>query len=126
MPIPIPLDHVIDRVRADGKDTERRTLETLTGVSLSGQEARAAWPKILEHKWYMSECMGRDVGLRVAAVDFFEHVQPLPRSGAATMRAPMRARSIGRALLADPVQWLERVLSDFTRTLGGLGTLLLG
>ena len=116
MLIPIQLDYVVDRIRRDDREVERRALKQLAGVSLEGDEARALWPRILEHKWYMSERMGRDVGLRVAAVDFFEYVQPLPRSGADAMRAP----------LADPVAWLERVLSQFTRALGAIVGISLG
>ena len=62
-----------------------RAVRKLAGVRLSEREARAAWPRILDHKWYMGERLGRDVGLRVAAVDYFENVEP-PRT-----RAPRRA-----------------------------------
>lgn len=67
----------------------RRSLRQLAGVELSAAEARAVWPSVLEHKWYLGERLGRDVGLRVAAVDFFENVHPAPR------RAPARAHSGG-------------------------------
>lgn len=77
MAIPYRLDYVIERLTADN-GSERRTLRSLAGVSLTSDRARAAWPKVLEHKWYMSERMGRDVGLRVAAVDYFENVERVP------------------------------------------------
>jgi hypothetical protein len=64
----------------------RRSLRRLAGVELSAAEARAAWPSVLEHKWYLGERLGRDVGLRVAAVDYFENISPAPR------RAPARFR----------------------------------
>jgi hypothetical protein len=67
----------------------RRSLRKLAGVELSAREARDVWPSVLEHKWYLGERLGRDVGLRVAAVDFFENVHPAPR------RAPARAHSGG-------------------------------
>lgn len=76
MTIPYKLDYVIERLAADN-GSERRALRSLAGVSLTGDQARAAWPKVLEHKWHMSERMGRDVGLRVAAVDYFENVERL-------------------------------------------------
>lgn len=57
----------------------RRYLRKLTGVRLSVQEAEAVWPRILEHKWYLGELLGRDVGIRVAAVDYFENVEPPAR-----------------------------------------------
>ena len=67
----------------------RRSLRRLAGVELSASEARAVWPSVLEHKWYLGERLGRDVGLRVAAVDYFENIQPGAR------RAPVRARAGG-------------------------------
>jgi hypothetical protein len=67
----------------------RRSLRQLAGVELSASEARAVWPSVLEHKWYLGERLGRDVGLRVAAVDYFENVGPTPR------RAPAHAKSGG-------------------------------
>ena len=57
----------------------RRSLRRLAGVELSAAEARAVWPSVLEHKWYLGERLGRDVGLRVAAVDYFENIQPAAR-----------------------------------------------
>lgn len=67
----------------------RRSLRKLAGVELSASEARAVWPSVLEHKWYLGERLGRDVGLRVAAVDYFENVQTAPR------RAPARSHGGG-------------------------------
>ena len=57
---------------------EQKVLKELAGVKLRPAEARAEWPRVLEHKWFFSERMGRDVGLRVAALDYFENVR-LPR-----------------------------------------------
>jgi hypothetical protein len=73
MPIPLTLDHVIARLQDLGR--EREVLRDLCGVRLSRREAQAVWPAVLEHKWLLSERLGRDVGLRVAAVDYFENVQ---------------------------------------------------
>jgi len=63
----------------------RRSLKELAGVKLSASEAAHVWPQVLEHKWYLGERLGRDVGLRVAAVDYFENISR-PRS-----RASLRA-----------------------------------
>ena len=60
----------------------RRALRQLAGVELSASEARAVWPSVLEHKWYLGERLGRDVGLRVAAVDYFENIRR-PQASAA-------------------------------------------
>lgn len=67
----------------------RRSLKELAGVRLSASEACDVWPQVLEHKWYLGERLGRDVGMRVAAVDYFENVHR-PRR-----RTWLRAKSGG-------------------------------
>lgn len=76
--IPFRLDYVIEKSIGDGVCEEQEVLKELAGVRLPSAEARAEWPRMLEHKWFMSERLGRDVGLRVAALDYFENVR-LPR-----------------------------------------------
>lgn len=74
MPIPFKLDYVIDSAIQPQLTDVQRTLNALAGVNLSAPEARAVWPRIREHKWYMSERLGRDVGWRVAVIDYFENI----------------------------------------------------
>ena len=74
MTIPFKLDYVVERVLADA-ESEGQKLNAAAGMRLLSLEAREVWPQVLEHKWYMSERLGRDVGLRVAAVDYFENVR---------------------------------------------------
>ena len=76
--IPFKLDYVIEATLAGGEIEEQKVLKELAGVRLSATEARAEWTRVLEHKWFVSERLGRDVGLRVAALDYFENVR-LPR-----------------------------------------------
>ncbi len=76
--IPFRLDYVIEKTVGGGECEEQKVLKELAGVKLRPAEARAEWPRVLEHKWLMSERLGRDVGLRVAALDYFENVR-LPR-----------------------------------------------
>ena len=83
--IPFKLDYVIDRVLAEGSGEEQKVIRELAGVRLNPTEARAEWPRVLEHKWFVSERLGRDVGLRVAALDYFENVR-LPRHTRAGQR----------------------------------------
>ena len=78
MPVQFKLDYVIERMLAGQPAGEQRLLNRLSGARLSAAEARALWPRVLEHKWYVSERLGRDVGLRVAAIDYLENVR-LPR-----------------------------------------------
>ena len=63
-------------VSAKRPESQKRALRKLAGVKLSASEADVAWPRVLDHKWFLSERLGRDVGLRVAAVDYFENIQP--------------------------------------------------
>ena len=58
---------VVKEVVSRYLNSRRRAIRRLAGVSLSEAEARAAWPRILDHKWYVSERLGRDVGPHVAA-----------------------------------------------------------
>jgi Domain of unknown function (DUF4032) len=74
MPVPFKSDHVVEQVPADD-GSETQELKSVVGVELSSVEAREVWPQVLEHKWYMSERLGRDVGLRAAAVDYFTNVR---------------------------------------------------
>jgi hypothetical protein len=76
--IPFKLDYVIESTLADVPNEEQKILKELAGIRLPAAEARAEWPRVLEHKWFVSERLGRDVGLRVAALDYFENVR-LPR-----------------------------------------------
>ena len=100
----MPISYEMQKVKRDEGHGLSRSLRKLAGVKLSAAEASAVWPRLLEHKWYLGERLGRDVGLRVAAADFFENVQP-PRTrslrrtrvGGYPPRLPMM-RSIGQAL----------------------------
>lgn len=76
--IPFKLDYVIERTLKGQTCEEQKLLREFAGVKLSPSEARAEWPRVLEHKWFVSERLGRDTGLRVAAIDYFENVR-LPR-----------------------------------------------
>jgi hypothetical protein len=73
MPIPFKLEYVIEKTQVE-TTSEQLLIKKMTGVKISADEARAVWPRVLDHKWYISERLGRDVGLRVAAVDYFENI----------------------------------------------------
>jgi len=47
---------------------------TLAGIRYTEAEAKLLWVNLLSHKWEMSQKMGRNVGIRVAALDFFSNV----------------------------------------------------
>jgi phosphate starvation-inducible protein PhoH len=47
----------------------------ISGTKFEPDAAADLWPKILQHKWLLSEKLGRDVGLRVACIDFLENME---------------------------------------------------
>lgn len=47
----------------------------INGIKFDPDAAADLWPRILQHKWLMSEKLGRDVGLRVACTDFLENME---------------------------------------------------
>ena len=53
---------------------EQAFLKELTGRKFTSEEAEFLWMRISDHKWFISENLGRDVGFKVAAVDFFENI----------------------------------------------------
>jgi uncharacterized protein DUF4032 len=91
MPIPFRLDYVIEKL-ADYGESERQTIKRLTGVKIPAAAARDLWPQILEHKWYISERLGRDTGLRVAAIDYFENIYIPPQAYQQNRSLPPRLR----------------------------------
>nr|WP_321464314.1 AAA family ATPase [uncultured Desulfobulbus sp.] len=50
----------------------------LTGVEYESNIAAEFWPKMLNHKWLLSEKLGRDVGVRTACIDFLENMDQAP------------------------------------------------
>jgi SpoVK/Ycf46/Vps4 family AAA+-type ATPase len=47
----------------------------ISGAKFEPAMATDLWPKILQHKWLMSEKLHRDVGLRTACTDFLENME---------------------------------------------------
>jgi len=50
----------------------------LSGVAYEPDVAADLWPKVLNHKWLLSEKLSRDVGLRTACIDFLENMEQAP------------------------------------------------
>ena len=67
------LDYTIDKVLRDAPTREQALVKKYLSEDLSKREAKYLWERILDHKWLVSERLRRDVGLRVAAVDYFEN-----------------------------------------------------
>lgn len=71
--IPYKLDYTIEKLTRSGPSIERTMLRIYTGEDFPESEARRTWQLIEDHKWYLSERLGRDVGSHVAAVDYVEN-----------------------------------------------------
>ena len=55
-------------------------VEAMTGIVLPRLEAKQVLERIPDHKWLLSEQLGRDVGIKVAAVDLIENFYaPVPQ-----------------------------------------------
>ncbi len=48
-----------------------------SGRKVEPEIAKEIWGNILQHKWFLSEKLGRDVGIRVACLDFIENSETL-------------------------------------------------
>jgi transitional endoplasmic reticulum ATPase len=58
----------------------------ISGTKFDPDIAADLWPRILQHKWVMSEKLGRDVGLRVACIDFIENMEQADKEDLAYQR----------------------------------------
>lgn len=68
------LDYVIEKTLKQNLTAEQTFLKEFTGGKLPAQEARYLFERINDHKWYVSEKLGRDIGMKVAAIDYLENI----------------------------------------------------
>jgi SpoVK/Ycf46/Vps4 family AAA+-type ATPase len=72
----------------------------ISGTKFEPEAAAQLWPRIMQHKFFMSEKLGRDVGLRVACIDFLENMEQAEKEYLAYKRQDtldeMGAQSISR------------------------------
>jgi SpoVK/Ycf46/Vps4 family AAA+-type ATPase len=72
----------------------------ISGEKLAPEIAAGLWPKILKHKWLLSEKLRRDVGLRTACIDYIDNMEAAHKEFMAYQRkdllAEMGAQTIGR------------------------------
>lgn len=78
------------------------TLFEASGMRLEPDMAADLWPKILQHKWLLSEKLGRDVGFRTACIDFLENMDQAVKEFMEYKRrdllTEMGAQTIGREI----------------------------
>lgn len=67
------LDYTIEKIFSQQPCLEQKYLFEITGKEFSKEEAKHLWERVVDHKWYVSERLKRDVGLKVAAVDYLEN-----------------------------------------------------
>ena len=67
------MEFTIDELNSD-RLAAQGMLQAYTGRIVPKNEAVKILQRIPDHKWYLSERLGRDVGTRVAAVDFLENI----------------------------------------------------
>lgn len=67
------LDYVVEEIKKNEPSKEQIILRKLTGENFTKKEAECIWERVVDHKWYIGERLKRDVGERVAAVDYIEN-----------------------------------------------------
>lgn len=60
-----------------GAESNASKILDLSGYMMESELADDLWPKIEEHKWFLSEKLGRDVGIKVACVDLIENIDSI-------------------------------------------------
>lgn len=118
MPIPYRLDWVIEQSTTARSEPVAVEFEALGEYGVDANEARVEWQAILEHKWYLGERLGRDVGIRVALVDYFENIKPVRDH---VSRGPVRrsVRSVVVDAISEPVARLDHILGEFVDAVRG-------
>lgn len=84
------IDYAIGKIFTTEPRQERMLIRKYTGTKLSEREAIRLWDLIVDHKWYLSEQLSRDVGVHMAAVDYMENFytpDPVVTWGAKTWAA---------------------------------------
>ncbi|MGO9571668.1 MAG: DUF4032 domain-containing protein, partial [Desulfomonilaceae bacterium] len=58
-----------------------------SGCEFESELAAELWMHILQHKWFLSERLGRDVGIKVACLDYIENIDSILTALEETERA---------------------------------------
>lgn len=67
------LDYTIEKTLRQNLSAEQKFLKNFSDENFTAKDAKFVYTKITDHKWYVSEKLKRDVGMTVAAVDYFEN-----------------------------------------------------
>jgi hypothetical protein len=67
------LDYLVDEVLKNLPSEEQVFLKKYLSRDFPKKEAKYLWERIVDHKWHIGERLQRDVGFRVAAIDYLEN-----------------------------------------------------
>ncbi len=96
------INYAIESTLEAQPNLEQKFLIEFTGRKFPAADAITLWRKVIEHKWYVSERLQRDIGLKVAAVDYLENIYQ-----------PNAAERKEKVTLKSAITKLVRRLSDF-------------
>ncbi len=68
------LDYVVDEVLKNIPTEEQIFLKKYLNADYPKKEAKYLRERIADHKWYVSKRLKRDIGFRVAAIDYVENI----------------------------------------------------
>lgn len=66
-------DYTIEKTLNNIPTPQQVSLKKYADKDFTKREAKYLWERIVDHKWYMSERLKRDIGFRVAAIDYVEN-----------------------------------------------------
>lgn len=67
------MNYVVEKIKKNEPSRQQWRLKQLTGRDFAREEANFVLEKVIDHKWFMGEWLKRDVGFRVAAIDYIEN-----------------------------------------------------
>jgi len=67
-------DDLLKSIDNNGHKIFTQLIWTITSLRFDAEEAKAIWDKIIDHKSQMSEKLERNVGIRVAAIDYLSNI----------------------------------------------------
>ena len=107
------LDYVVDEVLKNLPTDEQLFLKKYLNRDFPRREARYLWERIVDHKRLVSERLRRDVGFRVAALDYVENFyDPETVSGSRRGRAGLFGKVFRpvHSSLRSYFVWKSRIL----------------
>ena len=74
-----------------------------SGYKVDPELSQNLWSNILQHKWVISEKIGRDVGIKVACMDFIQNIMPVEDN----LHDPLKIKRLKRmgAQILDRAAW---------------------